>query len=69
MNFSPTPLVKWSRAGGRSLPIGRHDKIDFDSTLHIWEICEEDEGNYECEGYSRAGANKGRLALDVQSKY
>lgn len=51
----PTPDIVWQKDGGQ-LPIGRTSFYNFNKTLKISDVNENDAGNYRCTATNKLGS-------------
>lgn len=65
--FSPTPTIRWSKKGG-DLP-GRKVKFEnFNKTLKIVSVSEEDAGEYVCMAKNHLGSIQHSIFVQVKGE-
>lgn len=62
---SPTPTINWFKRGG-DLPLQKVKFENFNKTLRILNVSEEDSGSYNCMASNKMGSI--RHSVDVQVK-
>lgn len=62
---SPTPTINWFKRGG-DLPKQKVKFVNYNKTLHILNVSEEDSGSYTCMASNKMGSL--RHSVDVQVK-
>lgn len=62
---SPTPTINWFKRGG-DLPLQKVKFENFNKTLRILNVSEEDSGSYNCMASNKMGVI--RHSVDVQVK-
>ena len=65
--FSPTPSIRWQRAGGDQLPPG-HEILGSGTTLVLRSVEFDDEGPYECVGSNNVDTVTETFQLNVECK-
>ena len=67
LSFSPTPTIKWFKKGG-DLP-GRKVKFDnYNKTLKIINVSEEDAGEYVCMANNFLGSIRHSIFVQVKGE-
>ena len=67
--YSPTPEVMFGRAQ-ESLPEYRSAIVNFGTEIYIWDVRQEDEGQYVCFAENDAGRSAYIvIELEVEGKY
>lgn len=65
--YSPTPTIKWFKKGG-DLP-GRKVKFEnYNKTLKIINVSEEDAGEYVCMANSHLGSIRHSIFVQVKGE-
>lgn len=65
--YSPTPTIKWFKKGG-DLPGGKVKFENFNKTLKIINVSEEDAGEYVCMANNHLGSIRHSIFVQVKGE-
>lgn len=67
LRYSPTPTIKWFKKGG-DLPVRKVKFENYNKTLSIINVSEEDAGEYVCMANNQLGSIRHSIFVQVKGK-